>query len=1160
MKKNLLPVAALLFGTAAYSQVGIGTLLPSNSSQLDIVSNSKGLLIPRVSLLNSTDNTTITNGNVNSLLVFNTTTQNDVTPGYYYWFEKRWMRITNSEDVIALDTNTTNVNIQISNESLFLNDSDGNSVSVALEDVNIPTTIINNNDGSYTLINEHGQSYQINVVNDVVTNIQNEGAIYNEIINILQEETDVFVDNEDGTFTHTAVDGTSVTFNANTTTMVNNNDGSYTFTNANGESLTVNVVNDVVTNIQNEGAIYNEIINILQEESDVFVDNEDGTFTHTAVDGTSVTFNANTTTMVNNNDGSYTFTNANGESLTVNVVNDVVTNIQNEGAIYNEIINILQEETDVFVDNEDGTFTHTAVDGTSITFNANTLNMTSSNGVYTFTDASNNVVGVIDTNANQIIFNDTVTNLGSTNVQGAIENLLTRIQTIESTKGNLTGNGILVNGQASEEDALLKNVTLSIADNSITTSKIVDDAVTAAKINQDVAGSGLSQNATTGALEVNPTLTATLLGKNLTAEDNSIVVSNGTGSVLVDSSLKVADGGISNVKLASNSVTSDKIQNGTIIGEDIANRTVTASNLDATGQSAGNVATVNANGSVSYAPITPSSIVDKRALSGDGITVTLGNTVGNTSSVANAILENVTLGIADNAISTNKIANGAVNSSKIQDGSITGIDIAPKTVSASNLDGGNAIPGNVATVNLDGTVSYSTPTVSSQNITNKGNLTATSGDNSITVLNGSGTTLINTQLNVTDGGITTNKLANDAVTNAKLADNAVDSSNIVDGTIVNQDIAIKTITSNKLDATGQTAGTVATVNSDGTVSYLPITTQSITDKKGVTTDGIVKVNGLSSVANSTLADLQFSVNTGNGTNLGVVKQANSNPTVNVGMDGSLAVNLAQIAGNGLVANTGNLAIDVKANNGLGVDNATDNVQLGGDLVKSTVITTTASNTLSLAGLTTGSTSNYVVTSEEAGVLRRLPFADVAVEPWFKVSSPGQKATSNTENIYQMGGVAIGSQTIDNVVVTGSTSITPKLFVNGDVHFNGRLFTSNSVYADYVFENYFNGYSNIKSDYIFPNLSDVKSFIKDNHHLPGVTPIGDLMKTDNGYVIDYSKLSIEQLEKIEELYIHVINQQDIIDQQKQLIKEQENRLDDYKKRLEALEKYMAKDLK
>ena len=59
--------------------------IPNTSALLDIVSKDKGLLIPRVQLTSTTDATTITNGNVNSLLVYNTATITDVVPGYYYW-------------------------------------------------------------------------------------------------------------------------------------------------------------------------------------------------------------------------------------------------------------------------------------------------------------------------------------------------------------------------------------------------------------------------------------------------------------------------------------------------------------------------------------------------------------------------------------------------------------------------------------------------------------------------------------------------------------------------------------------------------------------------------------------------------------------------------------------------------------------------------------------------------------------------------------------------------------------------------------------------------------------------------------------------------------------------------------------------------------------
>jgi len=64
---------------------------PDASAMLDIVSTNKGLLIPRVALTGTTDVATIASA-ATSLLVYNTATAGDVTPGYYYWTGSVWLR------------------------------------------------------------------------------------------------------------------------------------------------------------------------------------------------------------------------------------------------------------------------------------------------------------------------------------------------------------------------------------------------------------------------------------------------------------------------------------------------------------------------------------------------------------------------------------------------------------------------------------------------------------------------------------------------------------------------------------------------------------------------------------------------------------------------------------------------------------------------------------------------------------------------------------------------------------------------------------------------------------------------------------------------------------------------------------------------------------
>lgn len=170
----------------------------------------------------------------------------------------------------------------------------------------------------------------------------------------------------------------------------------------------------------------------------------------------------------------------------------------------------------------------------------------------------------------------------------------------------------------------------------------------------------------------------------------------------------------------------------------------------------------------------------------------------------------------------------------------------------------------------------------------------------------------------------------------------------------------------------------------------------------------------------------------------------------------------------------------------------------------------------------------------------------APEPW-RVQGGTAEATSNTQNIYQMGKVAIGA---------GETALssTAALYVNGTIETTARLFTPVSVFADYVFQKYYTGNSTLNDQYDFKSLKYVKEFTAKNHHLPGVTPVADILKNENGYRIDLSEMSMQQLEKIEELYLHVIEQQEQIDHKNMEIaqlKTQQEELSDRLKKLEEL---------
>ena len=85
----------LLCVTAMNAQVGINTPVPDPSAILDIYSNNKGLLIPRVILTNAFDGTSPIANPQMSTLVFNTNLNYPGGTGFYYWWGPSigWIRL-----------------------------------------------------------------------------------------------------------------------------------------------------------------------------------------------------------------------------------------------------------------------------------------------------------------------------------------------------------------------------------------------------------------------------------------------------------------------------------------------------------------------------------------------------------------------------------------------------------------------------------------------------------------------------------------------------------------------------------------------------------------------------------------------------------------------------------------------------------------------------------------------------------------------------------------------------------------------------------------------------------------------------------------------------------------------------------------------------------
>ena len=99
MKKILFTL--LLLPLATYSQVGIGTTSPDNSSMLEVVATDKGVLVPRVAILDLNTAAPVT-APIESLLVYNTTVGTGV--GFHYWDGSKWTPLGGAA---GLDTDWT---------------------------------------------------------------------------------------------------------------------------------------------------------------------------------------------------------------------------------------------------------------------------------------------------------------------------------------------------------------------------------------------------------------------------------------------------------------------------------------------------------------------------------------------------------------------------------------------------------------------------------------------------------------------------------------------------------------------------------------------------------------------------------------------------------------------------------------------------------------------------------------------------------------------------------------------------------------------------------------------------------------------------------------------------------------------------------------------
>lgn len=234
MKTYTITLYLLLTSISIFSQVGINTTTPDASSMLDITSNSKGVLIPRMT---QTQRLAIASP-ATGLLIY----QTDNTPGFYYYDGSLWQLISNALNTITKIDDLSDAQKETVNNNMFLGHAgySGTFYNSGNTGVGIDVLTNPNTDNSNSSYGTQNSAFGFKALNANTTGYDNTAIGSNALLNNTTGANNTalgrfaLLNNTTG-FTNTAIGDATLVFNTTggyntgvgSLALANNTTGSY---------------------------------------------------------------------------------------------------------------------------------------------------------------------------------------------------------------------------------------------------------------------------------------------------------------------------------------------------------------------------------------------------------------------------------------------------------------------------------------------------------------------------------------------------------------------------------------------------------------------------------------------------------------------------------------------------------------------------------------------------------------------------------------------------------------------------------------------------------------------------------------------------------------------------------------------------------------------